>query len=106
MSLLLTAAVSAGPALAQDYYRGKTITLYAGQPPGGGIDSEMRLVAHYLGKSIPGEPVVVARNMPGAGGMVLGNYLAGVAKADGLTLGHAGTIGLCACPRGQCGRCQ
>jgi tripartite-type tricarboxylate transporter receptor subunit TctC len=98
MSLLLTAAVSASPALAQDYYRGKTITLFAGQPPGGGIDSEMRLVAHYLGKFIPGEPNVVARNMPGAGGMVLGNHLAGVARPDGLTLGMPGRSGFVLAP--------
>ena len=97
-SLLLTVTSLASPAPAQDYYKGKTITLYAGQPPGGGIDSEMRLVAHYLGKSIPGEPVVVARNMPGAGGRVLGNHLAGVAKADGLTLGMPGRSGFVLAP--------
>src|SRR5882757_7773736 len=93
ISVMLTAALLASPALAQDYYKGKTITLFAGQPPGGGIDSEMRLVGHYLGKFIPGEPAVVARNMQGAGGMVLGNHLAGVAKSDGLTLGMPGRSG-------------
>jgi tripartite-type tricarboxylate transporter receptor subunit TctC len=41
------------PAQAQDYYKGKTITLYAGMPPGGGIDSEMRMVAHSFGRFIP-----------------------------------------------------
>ena len=61
ISILLTTFVLAGPAAAQDYFRGKTITLFAGQPPGGSIDSETRLVAHYLGKSIPGGPAVVAR---------------------------------------------
>jgi hypothetical protein len=94
----IAAAVFAGPASAQDYYKGKSITLFAGQPPGGGIDSEMRLVAHYLGKFIPGEPAVVARNMQGAGGMVLGNHLAGVAKADGLTLGMPGRSGFVLAP--------
>src|SRR5260221_13044322 len=97
-SLLLTVTSLASPAPAQDYYKGKTITLYARQPPGGGIDSEMRLVAHYLGKFIPGEPTVVARNMQGAGGMVLGNHLAGVARSDGLTLGMPGRSGFVLAP--------
>src|SRR5205814_7485188 len=95
---MLMVAVAATAAPAPDYYKGKTITLFAGQPPGGGIDSEMRLVAHYLGKFIPGEPAVVARNMPGAGGMVLGNHLAGVAKPDGLTLGMPGRSGFVLAP--------
>src|SRR5262249_38204861 len=93
--ILLAAAliVTIAPAGAQDFYRGKTLTLLAGQPPGGGIDSEMRLVAQYLGKFIPGEPQLLARNMPGAGGMVLGNYLFSVAKPDGLIIGMPGRTG-------------
>src|SRR2546430_17206328 len=82
------------PARSQDAYRGKTVTLFAGQPPGGGIDSEMRLVGQFFGRHIPGEPALVPRNMPGAGGMILGNHLFGVAKPDGLTLGMPGRSGL------------
>src|ERR1700688_711300 len=63
------------PGQAQIVYNGKSVTLFAGQPPGGGIDSEMRLVAHFLGRFIPGEPTIVPRNIPGAGGLLLGNYL-------------------------------
>ena len=62
LALLLAAAA---PASAQDF-KGKTVTLLAGQPPGGGIDSEMRLVAHFLGRFLPGEPAVMPRNMPAA----------------------------------------
>ena len=32
---------------AQDYFAGKSITLYAGYPPGGGIDNEMRTIARF-----------------------------------------------------------
>ena len=56
-------------------------------PVGGGVDDEMRVVARHLGQFIPGKPSVIARNMPGAGGVVLGNYLRHNAPADGLTLG-------------------
>jgi hypothetical protein len=86
------------PALAQDYFKGKTVTLYAGQPPGGGIDSEMRLVGHFLGRFLPGEPIVVPRNMQGAGGVVLGNHLYSVARPDGLTLGMPGRSGFILAP--------
>lgn len=85
-------------ASAQDFYKDKTLTLFAGQPPGGGIDSEMRLVAQHLGAHIPGTPTIVARNMPGAGGMILGNHLFGVAKPDGLTLGMPGRSGFVLAP--------
>jgi len=96
--VLVAAACACQSAQAQDFYKGKTLTLFAGQPPGGGIDSEMRLVAHHFGKFIPGEPSIVARNMPGAGGMVLGNHLYSVAKPDGLTLGMPGRSGFVLAP--------
>src|SRR5262245_46958539 len=75
---------------AQDYYRGKTITMFAGRPPGGGVDAEMRLIAQFLAAHIPGRPTIVPKNMPGAGGVALGNHLHSVAAPDGLALGVPG----------------
>ena len=92
------AAFDLRAAQAQDFYRGKTVTLFAGQPPGGGIDSEMRLVARFLGKFIPGEPSFLPMNMQGAGGIILGNHLSSVAKPDGLTLGMPGRTGFALAP--------
>src|SRR5207248_2493307 len=85
---------NAKPATADEsnFYAGKTITLIAGFPPGGGVDGEMRVVARHLGRFIPGNPAIVAQNMPGAGGMVLGNFLLHAA-ADGLTLAMPGRSG-------------
>lgn len=87
-SLVGTAAT--GTVLADDYYKGKTVTVFAGRPPGGGVDSEMRLVAQFLAGQIPGKPNIIPKNMPGAGGVALGNHLFSVAAADGLTLGVPG----------------
>ena len=95
---LAVMAAAVQPALGQDHYRAKTITLFAGQPPGGGIDSEMRLVAQFYGKHIPGGPGIVPRNMPGAGGLILGNHLFSVARPDGLTLGMPGRSGFVLAP--------
>jgi tripartite-type tricarboxylate transporter receptor subunit TctC len=100
-SLLAIAAViatTAAPAQPQEFYKGKSLTLIAGQPAGGSIDSEMRLVGHFFGNFIPGEPAVVPRNMPGAGGILFGNYLYSIARPDGLTLGMPGRSGFVLAP--------
>jgi tripartite-type tricarboxylate transporter receptor subunit TctC len=73
-------------------FAGKTITIIAGLPPGGGVDGEMRVAARHIGRFIPGNPAIVAQNMPGAGGMVLGNFLLHAAP-DGLTLAMPGRSG-------------
>src|SRR3972149_5114585 len=71
---------------AQDFFKEKIIRIVAGYPPGGGVDTEARLVARYLGKHIPGNPNVIVDNMPGAGGRIALSHVGSVAKQDGLTL--------------------
>jgi tripartite-type tricarboxylate transporter receptor subunit TctC len=78
---------------AQDFYAGKTLTIIAGFPPGGGVDGEMRILSKYFARYIPGQPAIVSRNVPGAGGIVLANHLFRSAAADGLTLGMPGRSG-------------
>jgi tripartite-type tricarboxylate transporter receptor subunit TctC len=68
-------------------FKGKTVRLVIGTSTGGGVDLYARLVAQFLGKHLPGEPLIVAQNMPGASSVVAANYLYSVAKPDGLTLG-------------------
>jgi tripartite-type tricarboxylate transporter receptor subunit TctC len=43
-----------------------------------------------MGKHIPGNPSFIVQNMPGASSMIAANYVYGVAKPDGLTLGWIG----------------
>jgi tripartite-type tricarboxylate transporter receptor subunit TctC len=69
------------------FYQGKTVRLVIGSSAGGGYDLWARVIARYMGKYIPGNPEIVPQNMPGAGGVVAANYVYGVAKPDGLTLG-------------------
>jgi len=68
-------------------FKGKTIRIVIGTSTGGGVDLYARLVGQFLGKHLPGEPLVIAQNMPGASSVVAANYLYAVAKPDGLTLG-------------------
>jgi tripartite-type tricarboxylate transporter receptor subunit TctC len=68
-------------------FKGKTIRIVIGTSTGGGVDLYARLVGQFLGKQLPGEPLIVPQNMPGASSVVAANYLYTVAKPDGLTLG-------------------
>ena len=79
--------VTATQARAQDFYKGKQITILVAGTAGGGIDIGARVMARYLGKYTPGNPTVVAQNMPGAGSMKAANYIYQVAPKDGTALG-------------------
>jgi tripartite-type tricarboxylate transporter receptor subunit TctC len=79
----LQAACAQTPA---EFYKGKTINLIIPNAPGGSFDLYARLAANHLGRFIPGNPSIVAQNMPGAAGMQAANYLAGIAPKDGTVL--------------------
>jgi tripartite-type tricarboxylate transporter receptor subunit TctC len=70
----------------EDFYRGKTISLIIPIGPGGAYDTYARLVARYLGRELPGNPTIVPRNMPGAGGTIASNHVYNLAPQDGTTL--------------------
>jgi tripartite-type tricarboxylate transporter receptor subunit TctC len=72
---------------ADPFFARKTVTIYVGYTPGGSYDLYARLIARHLGKHIPGNPTVVAQNMPGAGSMKAANYIYQVAPKDGTALG-------------------
>jgi hypothetical protein len=40
-----------------------------------------------IAQHIAGKPDIIVQNMPGAGSLVAANYVYGMAKPDGLTLG-------------------
>src|SRR4030095_3914490 len=70
-----------------DFYKGKTIRLVIGYSAGGTNDLWARAIARFWGKHIPGNPDFIVQNMPGAATMIAANYIYGVEKSDGLTLG-------------------
>jgi tripartite-type tricarboxylate transporter receptor subunit TctC len=73
-----------------DFYKGKTVELLIGYSGGGGYDVYARLLARHMGRHIPGNPTVVPRNMPGAGSLVLANWLYNVGPKDGTAFGIIG----------------
>lgn len=84
----LLAILPAAEAFAQDesFYAGKTVTIIIPIGPGGAYDAYARLVSRHIGKQLPGNPTIIARNMPGAGGVIASNYLYSVAPQDGTSL--------------------
>ena len=77
------------PARAQaDFYAGKSITFIVNMAAGDANDLWARALARNLVKYIPGHPGMIVQNMPGGGSIIATNYLYGVAKPDGLTLGQ------------------
>jgi tripartite-type tricarboxylate transporter receptor subunit TctC len=69
------------------FYQGKTLRIIVGSDSGGLYDLWARLLAKHMPKHIPGNPSTIVQNMPGAGGLTATNYLYGLTKSDGLTLG-------------------
>lgn len=80
-------AMAAGSVRADDFYRGKQVSVYIGYGPGGGYDTYGRLVARYITQHIPGNPTTVPKNMPGAGSKRLATYLYDAAPKDGSEFG-------------------
>jgi tripartite-type tricarboxylate transporter receptor subunit TctC len=78
-ALLLTAS----GARAEVSYKDRTVTLYVGFSPGAGYDIYARLVARHMGRHLNGNPSIVVKNMEGAGGLVLANWLYAIAPRDG-----------------------
>src|SRR5215216_4117882 len=68
---------------AADFFAGKTVSLLIGTTPGGGYDAYARALARHLGHHIPGNPGIIVKNMPGAGGLALANHLYNRAPTDG-----------------------
>jgi tripartite-type tricarboxylate transporter receptor subunit TctC len=87
LPLVLAALVTAPAlALAQDFYKGKTVTIVVGFSPGGGYDVNARAVSRHLGAHIPGNPNVLVQNMPGAGSLTSVRYLDVNAPKDGTVM--------------------
>jgi tripartite-type tricarboxylate transporter receptor subunit TctC len=85
LSALMSCAILA-PAQAEDFYKGKTVTVLIGFTPGGGFDRNARTMALHLGKHIPGNPTVVAQNMPGAGSLTSVRSFDATMPTDGTVL--------------------
>jgi tripartite-type tricarboxylate transporter receptor subunit TctC len=85
LTLAATAPSKADPIA--DFYRGKQLRMLIGYGPGGGYDLYARLVAEFLPKHLPGNPIIIPQNMPGAGSFAAAKFMADVAPKDGTVFG-------------------
>jgi tripartite-type tricarboxylate transporter receptor subunit TctC len=84
-ALILGTLVAAAGANAQgtEYFAGRNITLLIGTTSGGGYDVYARVLARHWGRYIPGRPNITPKNMPGAGGLTMANYIYNQGPRDG-----------------------
>ena len=83
---LIALAAPATSAAAGDYYAGKSIDLLIGAPPGGGYDIYARALARHYGRHIPGQPIIVSKNMPGAASAQAAGFISTLAPKDGTAI--------------------
>jgi tripartite-type tricarboxylate transporter receptor subunit TctC len=82
-ALAMAAAPAANADAVSDFYKGKRMTMFVGSGAGGGYDTYTRaFVRHYV-NYIPGKPKMVVKNMQGAAGLRVTNYMYNKAARDG-----------------------
>jgi tripartite-type tricarboxylate transporter receptor subunit TctC len=89
LAVAALAASACLPAQAQsvaDFYRGKNIDLIISTTVATGYDTLGRLVAEHIGDHIPGNPHIVPRNQPSAGGLTTANFIYNIAPKDGTAI--------------------
>ncbi|MGH6770750.1 MAG: Bug family tripartite tricarboxylate transporter substrate binding protein [Xanthobacteraceae bacterium] len=86
LPLLLTAGAGVASAQQPFSYAGRTVTVAIGSGASGSHAQYARLIARHMGRYLPGQPTVVAKYYPGAGGMTLANQLLTQTPRDGTTI--------------------
>lgn len=94
VAVLATISCLAPHALAQprtdDFFRDKTISIIVSTGAGGSYDGAARSLSRHMPQYIPGNPVIVVKNMPGGGHTLATNFVVNNSPADGLTIGNIG----------------
>jgi tripartite-type tricarboxylate transporter receptor subunit TctC len=83
----LAGAVTAASAQEGAFRSGEQVSLYIGYEAGSSYDIYARLVADHISRFLPGNPVIIPKNLEGAGSMRVMNYLYEVAPRDGTAWG-------------------
>jgi tripartite-type tricarboxylate transporter receptor subunit TctC len=87
MAIVALAASTTPASAADNWFAGRTVSIFVGSGAGGVYDIFARLVARHMGRFIPGEPSMIVQPMPGAGGVTASNYVYNLAAKDGTALG-------------------
>ncbi len=85
----------------EQFYAGRTMDLLVGYAPGGLNDTLSRVLSRHIGKSIPGQPTVVVRNMSSAGPIGIANHMFNAAPKDGSVIASLDRTGAQLAIRGE-----
>ena len=86
LAILAWMMLCAGPVWGQaNFYEGKTINIMIGAKSGS-LEIAAQVVAHHLGKYLPGKPTVIIQHMPGAAHLLATNNVFNISRPDGLTI--------------------
>lgn len=82
------------PVSAMDFFpipaaNAESVDVFVPSAPGGSRDVYARFMARTMPKYLPGKPTLIVKNMPGAGGDIMLNYLYHRAKKDGSAIATA-----------------
>ncbi|TMJ32667.1 MAG: hypothetical protein E6G88_02715 [Alphaproteobacteria bacterium] len=87
IAVFLSLTDATAPPAQGETLAGKSVQMIIGFGPGGGYDLWGRTVARHIGRHLPGNPAVIAQNMPGAGSYTAASYIFNIAPKDGTVLG-------------------
>ena len=85
-----TACPAAHAQTAEAFYKDRQVRFLIATATGGDYDIWARAIGRHFGDHIPGHPIFLPQNMPGAGGITATNFLFNVAPKDGSTIGMIG----------------
>jgi len=67
----------------EEFYKKTQLSVYVGSGAGGGFDEIARVFSVHFARHLPGQPSVIIKNMPGAGGLLNVNFMYAQAPRDG-----------------------
>ena len=67
----------------EEFYKKTPLSVYVGSGAGGGFDEIARVFSVHFARHLPGQPSVIVKNMPGAGGLLNVNFMYAQAPRDG-----------------------
>ena len=67
----------------EEFYKKTQLSVYVGSGAGGGFDEIARVFSVHFARHLPGQPGVIVKNMPGAGGLLNVNFMYAQAPRDG-----------------------
>ena len=59
----------------EEFYKKTQLSVYVGSGAGGGFDEIARVFSVHFARRLPGQPGVIVKNMPGAGGLLNVNFI-------------------------------